>query len=200
MVAIISTVTIGADVFSVYALTADPNADTDSFWNGRLGAEKDAYEGAAEDDQNRAIVMAADWLDRASSYSGDKTVATQPREWPRDGALNHCLDEAIADGTIPDDIFAAQSWLAGVILADASAASSSGEGSNVKQAKAGSASVTFFTPTTGTGADFRLPQVAHDYNKCYTQSAPGVSAPVITGTEQPSSFCEDDYGLNKGLS
>jgi len=195
-----ATVTIGADTFTVYALTADPNADTDTFWNGRLGPERTAYEAASEDDQNRALVVAADWLDRASTYSGEKTVAAQPREWPRDNAVNHCLDEAIADGTVPDDIFNAQAWLAGVVLADLSAAASSGEGSNVKKAKAGSAEVTFFKPTTGTGADFRLPQVAHDYNKCYTDSAAGISGPSITGTGFPTHFCPDDFGLNKGLA
>lgn len=195
-----ATVTIGADVFTVYALTADPNADTDSFWNGRLGAERTAWEAASEDDQNRALVVAADWLDRASTYSGTKTVSAQPREWPRDGALNACLGEAIADGTIPDDIFSAQAWLAGAALVNNAAATSSGQGSNVKKAKAGSAEVTFFKPTIGTSSDVRLPQVAQDYNKCYTQSAANIAGPTASGTSQPSSFCESDFTLDQGLS
>lgn len=199
--AVVDTVTIGADSFSVYALVlTEAVANTDTFWNGRLGPEATAWNAASADDKARALVAAADWLDRASTYSGDPTVSGQPRAWPRDGAVNACTGDAIADGTIPDDIFYAQAWLAGAILVDNAAAASSGEGSNVKQAKAGSASVTFFRPTQGSASDVRLPQVAHDYNKCYTESNANIAGPTASGTSRASGFCDDDYGLNSGLS
>lgn len=204
--AVIDTITIGADTFSVYALTASSAAaETTTFWNGRLGAEKTAWDAAVtagNDDELRALAAAADWMDRALIYSGTKTVATQAREWPRDGATNGCTALAIADGTTPDDMFYAQAWLAGVILANNAASSSSGEGANIKQAKAGSASVTFFTPTTGTASDTRLPQVAHDYTKCYTDAgtSSGIAGPTATGTSQTSSFCEDADEFNEGMA
>lgn len=199
--AVVDTVTINTDTFSVYALSAsNANSETDTFWNGRLGAERTAWEAASEDDQNRALVVAADWLDRASTYSGTKTLATQARQWPRDGASNTCIDSLITDGTVPDDIFYAQAWLAGVVLADNSASSSRGEGSNVRQAKAGSASVEFFRPTQGSFLDVRLPQVAHDFNRCYTQNNSSVAGPSITGITQVSSFGANDFKHNGGLS
>ena len=204
--AVIDTITIGADTFSVYALTAtNAVAETTSFWNGRLGAEKTAWDAAvaaAADDEKRALAAAADWLDRASTFSGDVTVDGQARAWPRDGATNGCTGDAVTDGTTPDDIFYAQAWLAGVILADNSAAASSGEGSNIKEVGAGSAKVVFFKPTTGTSSDTRLPQVANDYAKCYTDAgtSSGIAGPTITGTDQASSFCADDDTLSEGFA
>ena len=204
--AVIDTVTIGADVFSVYALTAtNAVAETTAFWNGRLGAEKTAWDAAvaaAADDEKRALAAAADWLDRASLFSGDKTVASQARAWPRDGASNGCTGDDVVDGTTPDDIFYAQAWLAGAILVDNAASSSSGEGSNVKAVKAGSAGVTFFSPTQVTSSDTRLPQVAHDYAKCYTDAgtSSGIAGPSVTGTSQASSFCADDDELSEGFA
>ena len=199
--AVIDTVTIGTDVFSVYALVlTEANENTDTFWNGRLGAEATAWAAATEENQNKALVAAADWLDRALNFTGTKTVSTQARDWPRDSATNSCTDESIADGTTPDDIFNTQAWLAGVILVDNSAQASSGEGSNIKKVAAGSANVEFFRPTVGTSTDVRLPQVAHDYSKCYTESAVTLSGPTASGTSQASSFCEDDFEWNEGMA
>lgn len=194
-----ATVTIGADTFTVYALTSDPNADTDSFWNVRLGAERTAWEAASEDDQNRALVMAADMIDRSLSFTGTKTSSSQDREWPRDSAS--CDGTAITDGTTPDAVFNSQAFLAGAILADSTVATGSGTGSNTKRAKAGSAEIEFFRPTQGSDSDTRLPQVAHDYVKCLLESAGDpIIGPTVRGTSQTSGFCQDDYELNGGFA
>tara|TARA_R110002167_G_C12707228_1_gene655084 strand:- start:1822 stop:2424 length:603 start_codon:yes stop_codon:yes gene_type:complete len=199
--AVVDTITIGTDTFSVYALVlTEAVANTDTFWNGRLGAEATAWNAATADDQMRALVAAADWLDRALAFTGTKTVSTQPRAWPRDSATNSCTAEAVTDGTVPDDIFKTQAWLAGALLVDTSASASSGVGSNIKKVGAGSANVEFFRPTVGTSSDVRLPQVAHDYSGCYTESAASLSGPTATGTTQTSGFCEDDFGMNEGLA
>lgn len=199
--AVIDTVTIGTDTWSVYALVlTEAIANTDSFWAGRLGAEATAWTAATANEKIQAVVMAADWMDRALNFSGTKTVSTQPRAFPRDGATNSCTSESLTDGTTPDDIFYTQAWLAGALLADNSAATSSGQGSNIKKVGAGSANVEFFRPTLNTSSDVRLPQVAHDYSKCYTESAALFSGPTATGTTQTSGFCEDDFGMNEGLA
>ena len=202
--AVIDTITIGADTFSVYALTAaNAVAETTTFWNGRLGAEADAWNAAvlaAADNEKRAMVAAADWIDRALTFTGDVTVVGQPRAWPRDGAQD--CGTAVADGTTPDDIFYAQCWLAGAILVDNAASSSVGTGSNVKRVGAGSASVLFFRPTEGTATDVRLPQVAHDFTKCFTEAAlsGGIGGATASGTGVASQFCADDFGLNEGMA
>ena len=198
--AVVDTITIGTDTFSVYALAlTEAQANTTTFFNGRLGAEATAWAAASSDDQLKALAAAADWLDRATYPSGSKTVSTQPRKWPRDGAVNDCTGEAVADGTTPDDIFYAQAWLAGVLLVDNEASASAGTGSNVKSAAAGSAKVEFFTPTIGQAQDHRLPQVAHDYVMCYT-GASSIGLAAGTGDDDDSAFTCDDFERSEGFA
>ena len=182
----IATVTIGSDTFSVYALTANANDDADSFWNLRLGPQRTAWEDASEDNQNRALVVASDWIDRALTFTGTVTVAGQDRAWPRDNAK--CDDVSVNDGTTPDDLARATFWLAGAILADESLAGGGGTGSNVKSAKAGTAKVEFFSATSGV----RLPQTAHDYLSCYMDSSSIVGG-TATGVTSTTSFDECDF-------
>lgn len=196
---LVSTVTIGTDVFSVYALTADPVADATSFWNGRLGADSAAWTAATSDNKKRALVMASDWIDRALGelFSGEKTVDSQPRAFPRDGA-SYC-GVAVADGTTPDALAYATFWLAGQLLLDATLASGSGSGSNIKQAVAGSASVTFFQPTINSTKDTRLPITAMDYLKCLLSgagSAAGVG--MASGVDGSSAFSPCDFQRSDG--
>lgn len=200
MVAIISTVTIGADIFSVYALTVDPVADATTFWNGRLGAAATAWAAASADDKARALVAASDWIDRALNFTGTKTVSTQVRDWPRDGATNNCTDEAIADGTIPTELADATFWLAGNIVVDPTIVDAAGQGSNVKSAKAGSAKVEFFQPTIGEAEDTRLPVVAHDYVICFLEGTGDIIAPGGTGDTSDSAFDCDDFERTEGFS
>jgi hypothetical protein len=196
--AVVDTITIGADDFSVYALAlTEAVANTTTFFNGRLGPEATAWAAASSDDRLKAVAGAADWLDRGTNPSGTKTVAGQPRKWPRDGAS--CNAVAVADGTTPDDIFKAQAWLSGAILVDNAAAASAGTGSNVKSAAAGSAKVEFFTPTIGQAQDHRLPQVAHDYVKCYT-GASSIAVAEGTGDDCDSAFDEADYQRSEGFA
>jgi hypothetical protein len=197
----VSTVTIGTDTFSVYALTADPVADATSFWNGRLGAEATAWGVATSDNRKRALNAASDWIDRAvgSLFSGTKTSDAQPREFPRDGA-SYC-GTAVPDGTTPDALAFATFWLAGALLVNPTLASGSGTGSNVKQAQAGSASVTFFSPTLGSATDTRLPVTAMDYLKCLFSGA-GVSlaAGMASGVDRSSAFGPCDFQRSDGFA
>jgi hypothetical protein len=195
--ATVSTVTIGADDFSVYNLdnAATPLANLESFWNGRLGAVATAVAAAVDADQNRALVMASDWIDRSLNFSGDKTSSTQARSWPRDNAK--CNETAIDDGTTPDSVANAAFWLAGQLLVDATIADSSGQGSNIKSAKAGSAEVQFFTPTIGGASDTRLPKVAMDYLICLIDGG-SLAAGKATGTSSSSAFDEDDFEVSEG--
>lgn len=193
----IATEIIGSDTVSLYSSGGDPNGEADSFWNVRRSPESTAWAAATEDDQNRALLMAADWIDRASRFTGTKTASTQPRAWPRDNAT--CDGEALADGSVPDDIANAQFYLAGVILVDNESAAAGGQGSNVKEAKAGSASVKFFTPTVGSASDVRLPLPAHDLIQCYL-SAGTITAPKGTGDTVSSSFDPLDFTRSEGYS
>ena len=185
--AIISTITIGSDVFSVYATTSDPVADADSYLAARIG---ETWSTATTLQKQQSIISAARMLDRAVNWSGEKTVAGQPREWPRDGAT--CDGEAVTDGTTPDDLATAEFELANILFLDATAQDTSGTGSNVKRVKAGSAEVEFFTPTIGVdGGETRLPTTVNDLVVCY------MDASSVTTTSFGTDDSDNDPGYNK---
>ncbi len=185
--AVISTITIGADTFSVYALTADPVADADSYLAARIGS---TWSAATTLEKQQSIISAARMLDRSVNWSGEKTVATQPREWPRDGAT--CDSESVTDGTTPDVIATAEFELANILFLDATVQDSAGTGSNVKVVKAGSATVEFFTPTIGVeGGETRLPTTVNDLVMCYLDSS------VVTSTSFGTDDSDNDPGYDK---
>jgi hypothetical protein len=191
----VSTVTIGAVSYSVYALTVSPITDADDYLNAKIGGS--AWAAASADDKARSLVSAARWMDRVATFSGTKTVATQPLEWPRDSAT--CDGTAITDGTVPDDIALAEFELALALLADSTIQDGTGEGSNVKRAKAGSAEVEFFSSTLGGVNDTRLPQTANDLLKCYFGADPSGFG-FSSGTSDSSAFCDTDFDKSDGYS
>lgn len=193
----IATVTIGSDTFSVYAITTDAVGDFKTYFNGQLGVGAAAVVAASSSDQKRSLVMAAQWMDRAVSFSGVQTVSTQPRQWPRTGAT--CGSTAIADGTTPDNVARAEFELAAILLVDASQASTTGTGSNIRSVRAGPAGVDFFTPTLGGPLDTRLPVAANDLLKCMYGSLTSI-ANMATGTDVEDGFDEDDFERNRGFA
>lgn len=197
----VTTVTISANTYYVYALTSNASTDATAWHAGRLGAGSTAWAAATADNRSKSLVTASDWIDRAvgNQFSGTETVAGQPRAFPRDNAT--CNGQAIANGTTPDDIAYAAFWLAGELLVDNNLATSSGTGSNVKRAGAGTASVTFFSSTVGTSQDTRLPITAMDFLKCYFSGAGTVyGAAVATGIDSTSAFSETNFQREDGFA
>lgn len=195
--AIISTITIGSDTFSVYALTADPVADADSYLAAKIGS---TWSTASTLQKQQALVSAARMMDRAVSWSGDKTVDAQPREWPRDGAKDGCNgDEAVPDGTTPDAIAHGEFELADALFLDATVQASTGTGSNVKSVKAGSAKVEFFTGTAGTTDETRLPTVVNDLVSCFIEGSAVAGGSFGTDdADGDPGYCQDDFDLSQG--
>lgn len=189
----VADIVIGSVTHKVYAITTDAVQDADDWFGARLGAT--GWTGAATLLKQQALVTAARYLDR-SLWSGDKTVSSQPLQWPRDGAT--CRGDAVTDGTIPDNIAYGQFELALALIEDEALQDSSGTGSNIKSAQAGSAKVEFFRPTIGLPSqDKRFPQVVHELVACYLDHDPTLGAPYASGvdpsgTDQASTFCSDD--------
>ncbi len=194
----VSTVTIGATTYSVYALTSDPIADANAYFGGRLGS--DAWSDASSPDKQRALVSAVRFLDRAVSWTGEQTdiVTPQPLQWPRDGAS--CDGTAVTNGTTPDAFANAEFEQALIFLDDATEQSSTGTGSNIKSVKAGTAEVAFFTGTSGTLAETRLPTIVNDLLGCYIEQS-GISG-GSWGTSDAAGvvgYDQDDTDLSQGL-
>jgi hypothetical protein len=195
--AIISTITIGSVVHSVYAETADPVQDALDYLAAKIGS---TFSTATELQQQQALISAARMLDRSVEFTGEETVAGQPRAWPRDNASNNCTGEDVTDGTVPDDIAFAEYELADILWLDADVAASSGTGSNVKRVKAGSAEVEFFTGTEGTLSETRLPTVVNDLAGCYVENS-GISGGSwgTSDAEGVVGYDPDDFDLSQGL-
>ena len=196
--AIISTITISTVVYSVYALTSDPVQDADDYLAVKIGS---TWSTATELQKQQALISAARFMDRAVFWSGDKTVAAQPREWPRDGATDGCNGSAaVADGTTPDAIAHGEFELADLLFLDATIQASTGTGSNVKKVKAGSAEVEFFTGTSGTLEETRLPTQVNDLVSCFIEGSE--VAGFSWGTDDDDGdpgYCQDDFDLTQGL-
>lgn len=195
----VSTITIGSDTFSVYALTADPVADADSYHAGRIGS---TWSTATTLQKQQALISATRFIDRAVIWSGTQTdtVTPQPLQWPRDNAK--CDGVAVPDGTIPDAFALAVFEMAQILFTDSTVQDGTGTGSNVKRVKAGSAEVEFFTPTIGVdGGETRLPTVVNDLVGCYIDVAntTGSLSYGTTDDDGKSSFdCDDQHNLNRG--
>ena len=193
--AIATTITLGGIVYNVYGETTNPLKDANDYFGGRIGAT--AWSDASGKTKQQAIISATRWMDRAVLWSGTKTVSSQPLQWPRDDAK--CRDTVVPDNTVPNEFPTAEFELALILLDDAAKQDSEGQGSNIKQVKAGSAQVEFFQPTIGTDLDKRLPTVAWDLIGCYSDGATGVDLASATGTAETSSFddCEQ-FELDQG--
>jgi hypothetical protein len=188
-----ATVTVGSDTYTVYSLTANAVTDADSYWNLRLEAEATTWAAASTDDKSKALAMAADMIDRMTSFTGEETTPGQDREWPRDNATDNCTGEDVADGSIPDEIANAEFHLAGMILTDSTIASSAGQGNLIKRVKAGSAEVEYFRNSLGTDLDTPLPQVPWTLVKCFTDATTSISGPTTLGAKEAdaSESCGD---------
>ena len=192
----VETITIGSDTFSVYGLgNADPVADADSYLAAKIGS---TWSTATTLQKQQSLISAARLIDRAVNFSGTKTVATQPRAWPRDGA--DCDGTAVTDGTVPDDIANAQFELADLLFLDSSLLDASGTGSNIKRVKAGSAEVENFAPTNDPNFETRLPQPVHDIIGCYVESPAGLNSTSYgtTDADGVSSFDCETFDRTEG--
>lgn len=190
-------VTISNVVYDVYG----DEAGFKSYMAGKVDSTD--YDAAESSTRKKAMVSAARWLDR-EQWSGVPTdqVTPQPLAHPRIG-LTDCDGLAVPQGTIHQDIIDASYELANILLGDAAAADSATQGSNVKQAKAGSAQVTFFRPGAADGSGTSagvFPPLALKLVRCFLASSGSISGPTVTGTAQASSFCDDDYTLDQGFS
>lgn len=201
--AVVATLSLGSDTYSVYGLTTDALGDANTYFKARLG--ESAWDTVDNTEKRRSLITAVRMIDRRPTYSGDKTVSAQALEWPRDSA--NCSGDAVPDNTIPDNIALGEFELALALLEDESIQDSQSTGSNIKRAKAGSAEVSFFVPTINSTNQTLFPQVVHELISCYFDgSNSGLGAPFASGVDpaiddQSTHFSTpcDEYNLTQGL-
>lgn len=171
------TVTIGTDTFTTFGTIAGAN----SYLNGDINAV--TWATLAADTKSRLLVSATRWL--TSIGLSD----------PASGADI----EPIADDTgVPVPVQQGAYELAFVLSADAAAASSQNTGSNVKVAKAGSASVQFFRPVEGTIFPTKALRLLKEYIK--GQNTSNLVGCATGGSTSSSFIVLNSPGLNKGFA
>ena len=191
-----ASLSIGSNTYTVYALTADAQGDASSYLAG--GVDTSAWDDANSRDKKKALISAARMLDRAV-WSGTVTdpITPQPLQWPRDGAT--CRGEAVADGTIPDNIAYGQFELALALLEDSSVQDQQNTRTDLKRVKAGSAEVEYFKPPFGESTKF--PTVVQQYVGCYLAGASNSAGIAYdSGTDVETSFTDTDFERDRGFA
>lgn len=178
-----ATVTIGAVDYQVYS-------DLD-YANEFLAADFTAAAWRAEEDEDqlgRALVSAARLLDR-QVWPGDKEESDQLTAWPRTGV------SGVEDGEIPQQLIDANALLAKFIHEGSSVETSSSTANNVRRQAAGSVSIEYFYPTSGT----RLPLPVSELLAGLLGGSGSIISPAQSfDTCRPSS-ADDNYGHTVGF-
>lgn len=155
-----------------------------AIWTVLDGATKDRY-----------LVEAFQMLER-QKYQGSRTGGdAQITQFPRDGISNCDGITQAGVSPAPTEVIRAQILLAVEILKNPDVAVSSGAGSNIKVAKAGSASVEFFASgrdAAGLKAG-RFPPAVQDLLRCYLASGRGGAVGASYGTG--ADFECPDFGI-----
>ena len=134
-----------------------------------------------------------------SGVSLTLTLGDQSAIHPRSG-MTDCDGQAVSELAYAADLKSGQIELAYELSQDATIELAANTGANIKQAKAGSAQVTFFRPTSGSGESSRFPTVVMELIRCLTGNSVGIAGPVITGTTATSSATACDDEFSEGLA
>lgn len=181
-----ATVTIEGEEYNVY----QDHAAVNSFLRGTIHAT--GWATALEDAQKKACVTATRMFDR-TNWDGTPTVDGQDLSFPRDG-LTDRDGVALADDTTPQGILDGFSELCGLLIDEAALQDKANTGSNVKNVKAGSASVTFFNPTQDTAGRFPTSVQEQVVPFLAGNEATGIT---VTGAGTETEFAATDFGLTR---
>ena len=190
--AIVSTITIGADTFSVYAITSDPVADADSYFAAHIDAAE--WTVATTLTKQQALISSFRMIEQ-NEWTG--TPDSSASQFPGTGITKR--GEAVADGT-PDDIAHGQFEFALALLKDADQLNKNSTASNVKGVGAGSAKVEFFYPLPGSST--RWPLQVNGYLAGYLDASNDITAlkPYVNGTSVETGFTDLDGDRSEGFA
>lgn len=143
-----------------------------------------------EERKAQALITATRMIDR-QTWSGEKTSGAQDLQWPRTGVTDKYGNEVASD-SVPQAILDATCELALSLTADASVETKSNTSANIKQLKAGSASIEYFRPTRGG----RFPTIVQELiGQFLGSSASSSSGGAVYGNCDRSQFDCNPYGL-----
>ena len=189
------TVQIPASTGPVYQIY-DTQADALVYLGASLSANAIAFVAASADNQARALVMAANMLNR-QPWQGTITdpVTPQPLAWPRSGLVDQ-YGVAVPSSTIPQVVINGGFELAAALLVNPALQDSVSTSTNIKQVNAGPVEVVFFSPVVGG----RFPTVVMELLGFWLGSmAPVTAGSVAFGACKQHDAFEERFGLWKGV-
>ena len=143
--------------------------------------------------KERALGTAYRSLER-QRWKGAKTVDTQTQEWPRTGVTDK-YGNAVATGTVPQEIKNAQIELAVEISQDDAAETNTNASRTTSRVKAEGVEVEWFSPQEAGRYTTAVQELIGQF-----LAAGGANLVQSFGTGYASSFCENDWEKSGGLA
>lgn len=182
----VPTVTIGEDIYDVYA---DDTA-ADLYLAATITAAGDAWRAATAVTKARALVSATRWID-AATWQGSKTDSAQPLAWPRSGIDG--VDEDAWPQAIPDACIE----MAAMLVADPDLRSNQRQ-AIARRLQAGTVSIEYWRGSQVEVATFFPTDIMGMIGEWLDGQNSGLGNGIATGTDGESAF-EDGYGFNSGF-
>lgn len=177
------TLTISNNDYSVYGDLAGREVYFAASLRG------DLYTAASADQQNKAHVTATRMLDR-QSWFGSKSEDDQANAFPRSG-LSYPDGTTVDSASVPVEIIRGTYELILSLLGDENVETSSGEEAQVKQVKAGTASVEFFEKSAeaeAQSAALVLPKTVQDLVTPFLRASSSAARPIGVGSVSGSDY------------
>ena len=168
--------------------------DANTYFEFALGATD--WSNATDATKQSALVTATRMADR-KDWQGDKTVTTQPLEWPRTGVVDKD-GESVSTTTLPQDFQDGICELALELITDPDVQTTTA--ASAKSMRADKTSVEFFSPSNQRVSGAIFPGISQELLGQYLLGPAGL-VPTASGTDVESEFDADDqYDKTEGLA
>lgn len=168
--------------------------DANTYFELALGVDK--WTNATDATKQSALVTATRMTDR-KDWQGEKTVSTQPLEWPRTGVVDKNGD-LVSTTTLPQDFQDGICELALELITDPDVQTTTVAAT--KSMMADKTSVEFFSPTNSRVSGAIFPGISQELLGQYLLGPDGL-VPTASGTDVESEFDMDDqYDKTEGLA
>jgi hypothetical protein len=189
----VTTVTIGAVVYSIYGeVAADaltPQISADEWFNADVQWAA-TWAALTADQKARALVTATRALDQLF-WEGTKVSPSQPLGWPRDGADYHDGTTVPGGTFVPDEVVQA-TYILGMMLHNKPSllSQSTATAANIAEVGAGTARVKFFRPLLVSILPLEISALLSQFLGSTSSSTTGPA--YVTGVSDESAFDTTD--------
>lgn len=184
-----TTVTIGADTYSVYASVAE----ADTFYNGSVDVA--TWTALTTDEKSRSLVTSTRLLDR-QLWQGEKEDPLQALAFPRTGVVD-CLGVSVDPADTLAVVTEASIILALAVFTNTALLTTASTIDLTKRLKAGSVEIEKFRASSDEIAAGRFPLDVMELVGCYFSGRSSISGALSFGTDGEA--FDADFGVSDGF-